>query len=201
MGTAPSAYILAGGRSRRFGSDKARAELDGRPLILRVADVLRAVCGEVVVVADRPGKYDDLGLPTIADRRTGLGPVAGLETVLTDRLARYGPGGAILASCDLAMLKVEWLSALSARLGQSGADAAVFRSAFWEPFPGGYHTNLLPAVASLLDEGPISFQRLLSASSVDSVAIPQPADWPRISQVNTPADLASLRETDGGART
>lgn len=61
--------ILAGGRSSRFGSDKALATLDGRALIDRVAEGLAPQVDVVIVVgrshhaltaiSDRPGR--DLG--------------------------------------------------------------------------------------------------------------------------------------------
>lgn len=44
--------VLAGGRSRRFGVDKARVEVGGEPLVVRTADLLAAVLGEVVIVGD-----------------------------------------------------------------------------------------------------------------------------------------------------
>lgn len=48
------AYILAGGLSRRFGSDKALHPVDGRPLALRVAAVLAAAGFEPWLVARAP---------------------------------------------------------------------------------------------------------------------------------------------------
>ena len=54
--------IIAGGQSRRFGSDKALAVIDGRPMIAHVTEALRpqvemvAICGR-----DWPGldvKFD-----------------------------------------------------------------------------------------------------------------------------------------------
>ena len=43
--------IIAGGRSERFGSDKALAPVDDRPMIARVAAVLQAACEAVSVNA------------------------------------------------------------------------------------------------------------------------------------------------------
>lgn len=47
-------YILAGGESRRMGTDKAALILDGRVLLERIRDEVSAVCPEVVLI-DEPG--------------------------------------------------------------------------------------------------------------------------------------------------
>jgi molybdopterin-guanine dinucleotide biosynthesis protein A len=52
-----AALVLAGGRSRRFGSDKLAAEVDGRPLLdAALGTALEAADAQVVVVGpvDRP---------------------------------------------------------------------------------------------------------------------------------------------------
>ena len=57
--------VLAGGRSRRFGSDKLASDVGGRPLVEHAIDALATVADEVVVViaadavpgtADAPGQ-------------------------------------------------------------------------------------------------------------------------------------------------
>jgi molybdopterin-guanine dinucleotide biosynthesis protein A len=78
--------ILAGGRSRRMGEDKALLEVAGKPSLLWVADALAAVSAEVVVTG-RAGSV--LGLRALPD--TGvphLGPLAGI--VVAMRLASGG---------------------------------------------------------------------------------------------------------------
>jgi molybdopterin-guanine dinucleotide biosynthesis protein A len=70
--------VLAGGRSLRFGSDKAVAVAFGKPLIRHSIDALARVTPEVVVCGrDWPG---ELCLP---DRPApGLGPLSGLNAAL-----------------------------------------------------------------------------------------------------------------------
>ena len=82
MSTKIPLYILAGGHSSRFGGDKALADLDGQAMILRVAEQWAPWTARVCVVAERPEKYAGLGLRTIADRITGLGPIGGLARAL-----------------------------------------------------------------------------------------------------------------------
>lgn len=70
--------ILAGGKSTRFGSDKAMADVDGRPMIAHVADAIAAQCDIVIVV----GRELD-GHICIEDRPApDMGPLAGLAGAL-----------------------------------------------------------------------------------------------------------------------
>lgn len=70
--------VLAGGASRRFGSDKASASLDGLPMLDRVLDVLRPQVS-AVVVCGRSWR-GETALPDRPDGR--LGPLAGLNAAL-----------------------------------------------------------------------------------------------------------------------
>lgn len=176
------AYILAGGRSTRFGSDKARALLDNRPLILRIADTLESRGHEVFAVAREAGQYADLGIETIPDIEPDLGPVGGLQTALKHR----AQGWLILCSCDLVYPSPEPIRQLEqARVGQDDADAVVYRTDRWQPFPGLYHTRLLRFA------GHRSMQGLLDAA----VTRPVPCeDLRAITQANRPDELPPCAE-------
>ncbi|MCC5785698.1 MAG: molybdenum cofactor guanylyltransferase [Phycisphaerales bacterium] len=172
-----TAYILAGGRSTRFGSDKARAMIEGRPLIRRIADMLESRGHQVVAVAREADQYADLGLNTIADIEPDLGPVGGLQTALMHR----ADGWIILCSCDLIHPSPEPIQQLEqARTGQEDADAVVYRTDRWQPFPGLYHTRMLRFA------GHRSMQGLLDAADTR----PVPCDDIRaITQANRPDEL------------
>jgi molybdenum cofactor guanylyltransferase len=77
-----SAIALAGGRSARFGSDKAMAPFRDAPLLATVIAALRAEFDEVLVVAKRAGVYAGLGAPVIRDRSDLYTPLSGLESGL-----------------------------------------------------------------------------------------------------------------------
>ncbi|MGA7421925.1 MAG: NTP transferase domain-containing protein, partial [Candidatus Sulfotelmatobacter sp.] len=48
-----SAFILAGGKSTRMGTDKAFVEYEGRPLLARALDLVRSVVSGVWIVGSR----------------------------------------------------------------------------------------------------------------------------------------------------
>ena len=97
-----SAAIMAGGKSRRMGQDKAWIELDGEPLIARVAGVLKQVADEVLIVANDP-RYASLGLRVVPDRFPDGGALGGIATGVSaathDRV--------LVAACDMPFLSVE----------------------------------------------------------------------------------------------
>jgi molybdopterin-guanine dinucleotide biosynthesis protein A len=83
--------ILAGGESRRMGTDKALVDVAGVPMVLRVASALAVVADELIVVG-RSGEL--LGLPCIPDDGPPhRGPLAGIALAL--RLAGEGMVAAI----------------------------------------------------------------------------------------------------------
>lgn len=179
-------YILAGGRSTRFGSDKARAMLEGQPLILRVAGMIAAHASRITVVADRDGKYADLGLATIADDPPGHhGPLAGMATALR----HAGEESlSLIVSCDLVVIRDGWIVQLLDH-ADGEVSAVAFRDEKWQPFPGVYHRSALPHMQRQLDTGDRSIQTLLN--QLPGCALPLPNDWPTIIQVNRPADLSA----------
>src|SRR5262249_21107391 len=77
-----SAIALAGGRSARFGSDKALATFRGAPLLQAVLRGLRAEFGEVLVVAKRAEPYAAFGARVVLDRSELYTPLSGLEAGL-----------------------------------------------------------------------------------------------------------------------
>ncbi|MES2054397.1 MAG: molybdenum cofactor guanylyltransferase [Pseudomonadota bacterium] len=70
--------ILAGGASRRFGSDKALALAFGKPLMGHAIDSLHAVVGHTVICG-----REWPSMTSLADRPvSGLGPLGGLNAAL-----------------------------------------------------------------------------------------------------------------------
>jgi molybdopterin-guanine dinucleotide biosynthesis protein A len=126
-------YVMAGGGSTRFGEDKARAVLGGRPMLSRMYALLSSVTANAWIVAP-PHSYDDLGLPALADRWPGEGPLGGIITALlhTRESVRENKSGApwnLILSCDMPFLTQEWLAFLLDRAAASTAPAVVPLSA------------------------------------------------------------------------
>ena len=94
--------ILAGGRSTRFGSDKALALLDGRLLIEHAAATLRPHVEKVVICG-----RDDPRWACLPDRpEPGMGPLGGLAAALL-HAHENGFEGVLSTGCDMPSLPGE----------------------------------------------------------------------------------------------
>jgi molybdenum cofactor guanylyltransferase len=181
-------YILSGGRSSRFGSDKARAIVRGEPLLVHIARVATPHASSLSVVAACEGQYDDLGLRTIADPIAGQGPLGGLHAALSDTVRE---GWLLLLAGDWLGLRSSWIETLLAHRREDAA-AVAFRGEVWEPLLALYHTCLRHDVAARIARGPSALWRLLEESA--SIPLPLPVDWRSAIPVNTPEDLRRFLE-------
>jgi molybdopterin-guanine dinucleotide biosynthesis protein A len=75
-----SAFILAGGKSTRMGTDKAFAPLSGRTLLARMLDAARSLTPNVYIVGDRT-KYAAFAT-VVEDVFPGCGPLGGIHAAL-----------------------------------------------------------------------------------------------------------------------
>lgn len=120
--------VLAGGRSTRFGSDKAWAVLGGRPLLQWVVEALAARCARVVVVRARgqvlPPVVAGVPVAVVDDEYEARGPLAGLVT----GLGAVATELCFVASCDAPLLRPELIDLLAGTAGGAEpGDAAVAR--------------------------------------------------------------------------
>lgn len=168
--------LLVGGASRRFGSPKALAELDGETLAARAWRTLGRACDERIAV----GKVaDDLPLPfELHDDGTDVrapivGLVAGLRAASNDV--------SVAVPVDVPGLCAEHLLALAAQC----TDAAVPQTG---PLPGAYRRTALPVLERRLAAGSLTLREALEELDARTVEL-EPA---ALLNVNTPADLQRL---------
>lgn len=92
--------ILAGGRSLRYGRNKALVRLRDVPLIERVIGVLAGVFQRIVLITNTPEDFAYLDLPMHEDRIRGLGPIGGIHAALSVIPTEWG----FFTACDMPFL-------------------------------------------------------------------------------------------------
>lgn len=74
--------ILAGGRSRRFGSNKALISVGGARLIDRVIDSIQTICDPILLIANDLKPYYDVRAALVKDVIPHQGPLGAIYTAL-----------------------------------------------------------------------------------------------------------------------
>jgi molybdopterin-guanine dinucleotide biosynthesis protein A len=94
-------FILLGGKSSRYGSNKAFVEIEGVRLVDRVARVMKSIFHRVLLVTNTPDEYEYLKIPMAEDLIKGLGPMGGIYTGLMTMPDEAG----FFVACDMPFLR------------------------------------------------------------------------------------------------
>lgn len=166
------AYVLVGGASRRFGSDKALAHVRGQPNVSHLMCALKSRQWETSLVGQATRVYGDLQAPFLVDFEPEAGPLAGVITALSD-LRKSGGAWCLVVTCDMLVDTMEWLDALE-RVSTGTRALAVKLQREFIPFPALYASHLLEIALDLWNQGARSMRELHRAieSQIDVV------DWP-----------------------
>ena len=138
--------ILAGGKSLRYGRNKALVEVDGTRLIERVISVMQPLFEDLIIITNTPREYDYLQLPMHGDLIKGLGPIGGVYTGLETISSESG----FFVACDMPFLQSDLIRHMVKIRGDFDA---VVPKVDWkiEPLHAIYTKNCLPAIKKLID--------------------------------------------------
>lgn len=180
-------FVLAGGRSRRMGRDKAGIEFQGTTLLARAFATVSAVAVKTTVIARTP--YP--GFPVIADLRPDCGPLAGIETALS--VAQTD--AVIVLACDMPFVTADFLKLLTSKAGKDRAVIPVDAAGRPCGVCAVYGRKILPQVSNRLDADERRLERLFSSIVVEFVPFTDFAALPDAERflvnLNTPEDAGS----------
>jgi molybdopterin-guanine dinucleotide biosynthesis protein A len=193
MADAVYGLVLAGGRSRRMGRDKALLVRDGRSQLDYLADLIGRVAGRVYVSAraEQRAEPERSRHATIIDRYDDLGPVAGILSAMDE----HPDVDWLVVACDLPNVDEATLRFLLARQSATQPFTA-FRSSrdgLPEPLCALYRAGSGAIIRDFVAGGVVCPRKMLIRSDTCLLDQPDPA---ALDNVNTPEDLArSVLET------
>lgn len=178
--------VLAGGRSRRMGTDKALLVHDGRSQLQKTFDLLVPLTHRQFVSA-RPDQADDeerRRFPQVLDRYDGIGPVAGIMSAMDE----YPDVDWLVVACDLPNLDALTLQQLVEKRSRTRPFTAYQSSSdgLPEPLCAIYGCEAQPVIRQFVDDGIVCPRKILIRSDTKLLNQPNPD---ALHNVNTPEDL------------
>lgn len=192
--------VLAGGRSRRMGRDKAWLDVEGEPLISRVLAQLAPHVSTLYlsVGADADARYASLGPEALIDALPEAGPLAGLASTLTALNGRQER--ALVVSCDTPELPASLIDRLIESCDDEEdeeieAAAAEDHDQRLQPLVGCYRIAVAPKLMAAVGAGE---RRMRAVEELLRLRrVPLRADE-QLCNLNTPEALAAyLRRCEG----
>ncbi len=179
--------VLAGGESRRMGSDKALLQRNGRSQLEYVAELLGKVTQGVFVSVRKEQQHEPerQRYAQIVDRFEGIGPVAGILSAM----AEHPEADWLVVACDLPNVDEATLSYLLDERADTQPFTA-YRSSYDglpEPLCALYRAGSDRVIREFVEDGVICPRKILIRS--DTTLLDQP-DPGALDNVNTPDDLA-----------
>ncbi len=184
------AVILAGGQANRMGGgDKGRLKLGDQSLIERVIERISPQVDAVVLNANGdPSRFDDLGLPVVADSIPDYpGPLAGVLAGM-DWAAEQGHDWLISVAADTPSFPLD----LAERLAEGDTPVVLAatpdpdRGRLPQPTFGRWRVALRDELRAALNDG-VRKIRQWTQSQGESLVVFGPDDF---FNINTPEDLA-----------
>jgi molybdenum cofactor guanylyltransferase len=186
--------VLAGGKSSRFGSDKALARVGGATYLERVVSAALESGKRVMVVGRRAAADWSIDrVEFLEDEQPGAGPLGGLITAL-----RCAGEDALLCGCDMPLVGAsafEWL--MRELPAHDGDGVAVTSGGRLEPLFALYRISCLPHAERRLAAREMSLHGLIEGAAFHRVEAP-PWVQRMLRNVNTPGEAADLN-AGGGA--
>lgn len=183
--------LLAGGKSSRFGSNKALALFQGRPLVSHAAALLQRLFGEILLVTNSPAEYAFLGWPMTGDIFPDCGPLAGIHAAL----GQVASPRIFVVGCDMPLVQEGLVRLLCGEAGRWQAVVPALDQGL-EPLCALYSKECLPVIEENLRQGRRQLHRLFGQVRTKRIAEPvlRQADPSLVSfeNINRLPDLKAL---------
>ncbi len=141
-------FILAGGKSRRMGTNKSFVRLGGKPLIeIIVKKVTEIFANKPVIITNHFADYAYLDCDMVSDIVKDKGPLGGIHAGLTSASTPY----LFVFACDMPFVEKKFVDYMISRLRDE--DILIPKNGERvEPLHAIYSKRCLPAVEKHLNE-------------------------------------------------
>lgn len=181
--------VLAGGKSSRFGSDKAISMFQGKTMLKHSVDLMKQFSDRVLISGDKE-EYNIYGYPCVPDIYKGIGPMGGICSCLKESDAPLN----IIVTCDMPLVTSDMI----ARLVESHefGKATVFEDydGYIYPFPVIFEKGHLSALEQQINAGNCDLKSALKACGTTKILLKK-EEVGCMANVNSKDELVRLEKS------
>ena len=185
--------ILAGGKSRRMGVNKAFLRLGNRTLIEHVIHRIQPIADEILIITNTHDEYNHLGIETKFDIIPNAGTLGGIHSALT----KATNDAVVCVGCDIPFIDTNLLLYLISVLGEHDAVIPYTCSErgqlTLQTLCAVYSKRCLPIIEKMLNDAEYRVHALKSHANINLII---PETWKKIDpdgysflNINTPDDF------------
>lgn len=179
--------VLAGGKSSRFGSNKALSKYGDETFLKHIAVLLQSYTKEVVISGFYP-EYESIGMPILEDKISGIGPLGGIYTALLYSSTPW----ILVLTCDMPFITSEIITHMLA----AGKGENVIG---WDHpenigiFPLLISKELLPEIEKAIEKKQYRIKQILSKGNTRRITIPD--EWEFFfTNINSQEDYKNIKQ-------
>jgi molybdenum cofactor guanylyltransferase len=181
-----TAVVLAGGRSRRMGTDKSMLLIDGQPMIEHICQQLRGTFAKVLISANDTEKFSFLGLEVIPDRIPDQGPLRAVASALEASQTELN----LIIGCDIPQIRLPVARRMLAEAEDADVVIPVTEDGKEQPLFAVYRRSIRRRMDAALESGARRLADIYSLCRVRRIELGD-ADW--FANLNTRADYERFR--------
>jgi FdhD protein len=190
--TGVSGIILAGGESRRMGSEKSLLPIQGARFIDHIYSCLSSLFEDVVIVTNSPELYQDIPCRKVPDIYFNHGALGGIHA----GLSQVEQSRAFVVGCDMPFVSTEMVRKICS-LADRGDLILPLSSSGHEPLHALYDKSCLPAIEQVLEAGHKRIMKFFSQVRVVEIPaielLPLDPQEKSFCNINTPDEYFRLR--------
>ena len=182
--------ILAGGKSRRMGSDKGLMMFKNKTLVENAIDILKPLCNEIIISSNND-EYKKFGFSVVNDVIKDIGPIGGIYASLLKSKTLYN----IVIPCDMPFITTDLLLYMLEFTRESFDVIVPVSEKGLEPLTVVISRNILPTIEEQIESNNLKIKNLYHKSNLKTIEIQQnsPLYKPNLfDNINRPEDYNKI---------
>lgn len=184
-----SAIVMAGGESKRMGTDKSMLSIKGQYIIESICEQLGDSFDEILISANQVDKFAFLGYKVVPDKVLKQGPLMGIASALEVSTNEYN----FVVACDIPKIKLNFVNRMLTEALESQADIVipVKDQEKYEPLFAIYHKRIIESIYKTLSSGKHKIIDVFPLCTIKHIEM-EDADW--LINLNTIADYEEFQK-------